>query len=105
MAANFIDDRGWVVFLFLGRKAVVVLQAKAPLILAGVLALLFARLRDGRNQFRFAPPIARRFVKRLSFRVQRMVPSRLLIRRIEDGLLEEWAGRRRHTCARPLWWG
>ena len=102
MDTDFVDDRGRVVFLFLGRKPIVVLQVEIALILARALALLLARFRNGRNQFGLSPSVARRLVERMPLGIKWVMPCRFLVRRIEDGLLEERAGRRRHVCAHPF---
>ena len=89
--ADLVDDRCRVIFLLFGGKPVGVLQTELALVLAGAFRLLLARLRNGRDQFRLSPPLARWLIERLPLRIERVIPGRFLIGRIQDRLLEERA--------------
>ncbi len=96
MGANLVDDRGRVVFLLVRGKPVVSMKVQARLALVGISALSLPGTRDRRNQLRLSASVTRRLVQRLSVRVQRVMPRRLGIGRVQDRLLEE------RTCSHSV---
>ena len=84
---DLVDDRGRVVLLLGIGEIVRVREDHLPLIRRPPLAL--ARLGNRRDQRRAATPLKRRSVGWLPICVELVVPGRDLVRRVEDGLLEE----------------
>ena len=99
LRANFVDDRGEVVCLLLGRQAFAFIEVK--LLLAAPAPLL--RLGYGRDELSPATPVDQ-MPGRLPRLVEFPMLMRVLVRRIDDRMVEKWV---RHSIvgkvtARPV---
>ena len=95
MAAHFVDDRGGVVLLLLGRKTLAFVEDEL-LLLRARLALL--RLWDRRDELRTAA----RFddlLRRLPSVIKLPMPRRVLVGRVQDWMIEEGVRHNRRLLA------
>jgi hypothetical protein len=91
VSADFVDDRGRVVLLFLRRKSGAFVEN--DVLLAGGRGFPLFRLRDRRDEFGAAADIED-LLRRLAVAIELPMPLRALVGRVQNRVLEEGIGRK-----------